>query len=384
MTRRYKLYVLLTIILMIAYIISDRFNIKNINISQKTSQNPYSLYLAGSYARKTFDFNSASFYFDELEKIDTSEEVVKNVYVLSLVEGDFEKAKQKIPAKDNTIYFINLSDAVKEKDYKKAKTELAKIESSKEEIIKHLLSAWLYAGENNKNAAYKELSKINKEMSGSLSDLHKLYIAIHFNDTKTIDALLQKLEKENLSIRAVELITYYYCENGKFKEAQNLVEEKIKDDSMISSLNDFIINYKKPEQKLFGDIQDGTAESFMNFSMIIFNPMSWELSLYFDQLSLYMEPNNDFAKILKAEILEAKNLDKQANEIYNQVSKESFLYASSQVKLANNYAKDGKLDKSEKLFKKIIKQYPDYVAAYTYLAEKYISQRDFKNALETL
>ncbi len=383
MTRRYKLYWILILIFGICIILKDKLDLREtLTTSKPLTPNEYSLYLAGTYAKKTSDFDAATNFFDKLEKLDSSPEIKKSEYILAIIEGDFKRAAEVAPEKENTANFVKVAMSVKEGNFDQARKDLNKVQESKQEILKHLLSAWVYAGQNNKTAAYNALGKINSKGLTSLINQNKLYLAINLKDEKTINELLPKFQKENISIRAAQLLVQYYCQQAKFEEAQKVVNEKIIDESMASLLNSYIQNYKAGDSNIFSNVNDGFSEAFSNFALLIFNPANWELSMFFTQLSLYLTPDHEFSKVLLAEVWEARNVIDKANAIYLSIPKTSYLYPSTQLKYANNLYKTGDKEKGIKIFKRIISKYPFYMTAYMYLGEKYIEQANYKKALE--
>ncbi len=335
----------------------------------------YGNYLAGRVAHLRQDYSNAShYYIKSIEKGLDNEDLLGKTYIILASQGKIDKAvkyasqaRQK-GDKNNFIDVINAVHAFKHKNHKFARAELDDIhEKTYQQLITPLFKAWSFVGENNYAQAQNELKKLEgiKEMQ-TVYSLHSGMIADYFNDTEKAKKMYGYIisDKANdMSFRALQIITNFMVRNGNKKQAQDLIAKyygssNIKE--MLVSLKEKVEKSSKNTPKLIKSADDGMGELFLEIGLLFKSvPMGYDYAQIYMAISQYFNPDNDVAKIAMADIYEERYMLTDANRYYASLGKDSELFYPAQIKMANNLAAEKKYDDAIRILKKILRKNPD-------------------------
>ena len=195
----------------------------------------YGNYLAGRVAHIRQDYdNAARYYVRTIEKGMVNEDLLGKTYIILTSQGKIDQAvkyagiARKNGDKNNFIDVINAVYAFKHGDYKSSRVALNSInEKTYKKLIAPLFNAWSYVGEDNYEQAVTELQKLSgMEEMKTVYSLHSGLISEYFGKTKDAQKYYDIVinDKANdMSFRALQIISNFLVRNGEKEKALNLV-----------------------------------------------------------------------------------------------------------------------------------------------------------------
>ena len=145
-----------------------------------------------------------------------------------------------------------------------------------------------------------------------------------------------------MSFRSLQIITNFYLRNNQKEKAVRLVkkynDEKLLAD-MLEKLADNVQNAAPAAtQPILTDANIGMAEALFRIAGTLRQGAAGiDLAHMFISMSIYSNPKYDLAKLLLADILENREMYAEANQVYDEIDKDSETYYTVQLKKANNY-----------------------------------------------
>lgn len=334
------------------HVTDGTYSFTNQFMDQKV-QKSYGAYIAGRVAHLRKDFNTAADYYIQALKVDPDNpELVSRVYLILTSKGRIEEAAQyaeislKNGDKNNFIYMILAADRIKKGQYDDANKIINSINGPiYKEFITPLVSAWAYAGANNKEKAIAALNPIKKEPSfKALYNFHMGMIYDYFNDNAKAQKHYEVIVNEEsleMSFRALQIITNFYIRIGEKEKALALIN-KYSNENMLADMMEQLKSKiqkasSKKTQKILSSANIGASEALFNIAATLRQGAAGiDLAHMFICLSIYENPKYDLAMLLLADILESREMYAEANEVYDQIDKTSEAYNTIQLKKANN------------------------------------------------
>lgn len=319
---------------------------KNINKS-------YGAYIAGRVAHLRKDFNSAAdYYMQALQTSPDNPELVGRVYLILTSKGRIDEAAKyaKLSLKNGDTnsftHVIIAVDNMKKGQYKEAAQVINNINGMiYKEFISPLISAWAYAGQNDRKKALASLAALKKEPSfKALYHFHAGMINDYFGNNQDAEKNYEIIINEEaleMSFRALQIITNFYIRTGQKDKAVALAnkygDEKVLADMMMRLQNKINKSDEKNTKPIITDANMGNAEALFSIAATLRQGTAGiDLAHMFISLSIYENPKYDLAKLLLADILESREMFTEANEAYDSIDKSSEAYYSAQLKKANN------------------------------------------------
>lgn len=314
----------------------------------------YGAYIAGRVAHLRNNFNKAAdYYIETLQSDPDNPELVSRVYLLLASEGRIdEAAKYARISRQNgdNNNFINIILSVNDMKHGRYEEAGKAINSVNNPIYKNfinpLMTAWIYAGAGEADNALNALEPLKKEPG-----FKALYIfqAGMINDYFGRNAEAERLygrivtdESTEMSFRSLQIITNFYLRNNQKEKAVRLVkkynDEKLLAD-MLEKLADNVQNADPAAtQPILTDANIGMAEALFRIAGTLRQGAAGiDLAHMFISMSIYSNPKYDLAKLLLADILENREMYAEANQVYDEIDKDSETYYTVQLKKANNY-----------------------------------------------
>ena len=314
----------------------------------------YGAYIAGRVAHLRNNFNKAAdYYIETLQSDPDNPELVSRVYLLLASEGRIdEAAKYARISRQNgdNNNFINIILSVNDMKHGRYEEAGKAINSVNNPIYKNfinpLMTAWIYAGAGEADNALNALEPLKKEPG-----FKALYIfqAGMINDYFGRNAEAERLygrivtdESAEMSFRSLQIITNFYLRNNQKEKAVRLVkkynDEKLLAD-MLEKLADNVQNADPAAtQPILTDANIGMAEALFRIAGTLRQGAAGiDLAHMFISMSIYSNPKYDLAKLLLADILENREMYAEANQVYDEIDKDSETYYTVQLKKANNY-----------------------------------------------
>lgn len=313
----------------------------------------YGAYVAGRVAHLRKDFNAAADYYIQALKVDPDNpELISRVYLILTSKGRVSEAAQyaelslKNGDKNNFIHIIIAADKIKKSQYKEANNIINGIDGTiYKEFITPLISAWTYAGLNDKGKALKAMDPIGKEPSfRALYNFHMGMLNDYFGDNNAAQKYYEVIVNEEsleMSFRALQVITNFYIRSNQKDKAMALVN-KYSDERVLADMMEQLKNKIKdadPEDtpKIINSANIGVSEALFNIAATLRQGTAGiDLAHMFISLSIYENPNYDLAMLLLADILETREMYLEANNVYDRIGEDSEAYNTAQLKKANN------------------------------------------------
>ena len=261
-----------------------------------------------------------------------SPQAQREAYFFNALLGRFDQLKPVVREISEEYRFALFTDyvqaayALKQENWAAARQVL---EDAKDlplgEVMKPLLLAWTYVGENDYSAAMKALEplKQNPELS-PYYDYHRGLMALAMKQEFAADDAFQALAEKDLPIFSLypEVIAFYISRgqwtvaNPFYVQWKAFVAQQPATGELITATTSKPLTAKR-----------GVAEVFYNMSTAMGSSQSsYEGALVLSALSLYLNTKQDLPKIWSAEILEQVKKPHLAAYYYNQLN-----YAETQT-----------------------------------------------------
>ncbi len=327
--------------------------IQNQRLQDNNNNKSYGAYLAGRVAhiRKDFD-NASNFYIQALEKDPGNKDLIDRIYVILASQGKIDEASKYAQmslekADNNFTNTIIACEKIKHKEYEEA---IKILDSLKGEIftdlIVPLLKSWAYVGLNDQKKALKSLKTLDNKELRALYNFHAGMINEYFGNNQQAQKHYEIIINEEaleMSYRCLEVVSNFYLRTNQKDKAVALVNKytDIKNlINMLSKLSQKVENHQNKNQSLLplvNSANEGLSEALFNMAGTLRKTASAiDLSHVFISLSLYANPHYDLAKLLLADILENREMYKEANDVYDTIEEQSSSYSTARSKMATN------------------------------------------------
>lgn len=343
--------------------------------NQVSEINTYGAYLAGRVAhiRKDFD-HAADYYKIAYAKDPGNPELIDRLYLLLASKGRIDEAAvyaQKAIELKTTNGFAHMLVGAKEMHDGHFAASIKNLNQINDPMYKTLIAplvnTWNYAGMNNQEKALAELAKLSKEQGlAPIYRLHRAMLLDYFGrNREAVNAYEQILLDKNseISVRTLELIANLYIRTDQKDKAIALMESTVNTpslDSLLGSLRSKISAAKPAETKpILASAQIGAAEALFTVASTFRYDEAIDIAHMYTALSIYMNPDYSTAKILMADIFEARDMNVDANQIYDGIDKGDIAYYAAQLKKARNLIKQEDYKGAEILLESLSDDYDD-------------------------
>lgn len=349
-------------------------------------QKSYGAYVAGRVAHLRKDFNTASDYYIKALQIDKdNQELVSRLYLLLASKGRVEEAAQYAAQakqngdKNNFIDIIIAVNQMKKGQYQETIGTVKQLEGTiYKEFINPLITSWAYAGLNQKDQALKELAILKKEPSfKALYNFHAGMINDYFGDNEAAQKNYEVIVNDEgleMSFRSLQVISNFYIRTNQKAKALELVkkynDEKLLADMLNNLGNKITLSSPQKTSAIIDNPNVGMSEALFSIAATLRQGAAGiDLAHMFISMSIYANPHYDLAKLLLADILESREMYKDANEVYETIPKNSEAYYTVQVKRANNMVMMEDYSGAELLLKSLALEYPGNYQLYLDLGD---------------
>ncbi|MBQ8869968.1 MAG: tetratricopeptide repeat protein [Alphaproteobacteria bacterium] len=333
----------------------------------------YGSYLAARVAHIRQDYNAAAdYYIKSVQYGADDEDILNRIYLLLTTQGRIneaaEYAKEVVKHSDNNfIHFVIMADETKNKNYDNALESLDKIkDKTYQKAISPLFKSWLYAAKKEKDKALKQLESLRVDKSLlSFYHMHRGMINDYFGDVESAqadyNAIVTKDDLE-ISFRSIQIITNFYLRNSQVEKAHELIKVFSKKNINTKTLSLLLKTLQDIDKgrtlPIIDTPEKGLGEAIFDIS-VIFRYYQDDIAQLLTTLSLYLNPENDVARVSVADLLEKNGRFSDAIKQYNQLSLSSPLFYMSHLKISSILMENKKYNESLKILKNMLKTYPD-------------------------
>lgn len=341
----------------------------------KSKETAYGNYLAGRVAHMRQDYENASkYYVKSIDKGLNDSDLIGKTYIILASQGKIEQAtkyaniaRQQGDA-NNFIDVINAVNSFKHSNYKFARNNINKIEEKTyKKLIAPLFNAWAYAGEGDYQNAIKMLKSLseNAELK-TVYYLHSGLISEYFkknNDAEKYYKLIIDDQSNDMSFRALQIISNYLVRTNKKKEAEKIIAKYYGSSNlkeMLNSLSDKVKNSNPSDSPIVKTASDGAGEVFLEIGLLFKSvPVGQDYAQMYMAISEYFNPKNDITKIAMADLYEERKQKEDANKYYDSIRKDSEMYYPAQMRKASNLIEDKKYKEAVIVLKRLLKTNPN-------------------------
>lgn len=346
----------------------------------------YGVYLAGRLAHIRQDYNAAANYYIKAINLGAqSPDILGRTYLLLTSEGRIQEAAvyaQKALEngdKSNIIHFIMMTDQLKAQQYDEALQSLNGIKDKVyQKSVLPLFESWIYAAKGDEKEAFQKLNLLKKEPS--LKALYYMHLGMlydyfgHVADAQKAFDVVANDENLELSFRSLQIIGNFYIRNGRAADAVQLVEKYYNQNKNAEMLGALYHQFQNtPAQnmpRIIETAQNGEAEALFNVG-IVFRNVQLDVSQIFTALALYLNENQDVARISIADLLEFNHRFDESIAQYEKISPQSPVYFMAQLKVSSLYLMQGKIAKGLEKLKNLANLYPNNYQVLFHLGETY-------------
>jgi tetratricopeptide (TPR) repeat protein len=347
----------LTVVLLNGLVISNSILAKDRSPDILESQ--FGSYLAGRQAQFNSDPNSAiQYYLSSLKQSPNNIFLLRQIIPLLVSHGKVDealpKAKQLLKLSNNASNTASLAlilADIKNRKYIKAFKDTEKLrEEGLNTYLIPMLKAWLLAGQNKSAAALRIIDQ--KPPNPGLATLHGIQGAmISEFDGNIKDAIIRykrvvKLQK-NINLRAAILLGNLYerlGEKQKAKEIYDIYKSQHPSTTVLARAYKRLRIGEKPKPKPNNKIiLDGIAEALFSLGLAVKNQDVYQ-TIIFSRLAVYLRPSFITAKLLLAGSMEENDNLKDANTVYQTISKDLNYSWAARLRIAHNLDRLGKTD----------------------------------------
>ncbi len=365
--------------------------------SEPLKGNIYGAYLAGRVAHIRKDFGLAADYYKIAYSQDPGNiDLLDKLYLLLASKGRIDEAAEyarkavELKTTNGFAYMLIAINDMHNQNYESSIKTLEQINDPMyQALITPLINAWNYAGLNQQKKAFATLNLLNKEEGlGTIYRQHRAMLLDYFGRNReaaeAYDQLLQDKNAE-ISVRLLEIITNFYIRTDQKDIAVALMNSTVNNQSLDSLLSHLRqdVNAADPKttQPVLYSVQAGAAEALFTVASTFRYDEALDVAHMYTALAIYMNPKYSTAKILMADIFEAREMFDDADAIYDSINKDDIAYYPAQLKKARNLIKQGDLQGAEILLESLGEDYDD-IQIYIELGDILRLNNRFPEAVE--
>lgn len=332
-------------------------------------------YLSGRFAQSNFDWEAASRYFTKvLEGSPNNSELERRAMVLAMGAGQYKKALNHARAvtasgEDGSLPRIFLGlETFKNENYSEVLKDVRSIpDDGISEFVKPLMQSWASAG-----LKKTDILGLNKNV---VHFFHAVLIADYLNDEATLKTLAARdYSSMGLSLKSMKQISEIFEKRG-IKSQISLLLNSIPDEAMekIGSETD-------KAEKITSPVK-GMSRALFDMASVLYQDYPDSARL-FAELSLYLDPGKDDARILMAHMAAQFKRYDEAISLFNEIddSKNPELAIKIDRQIAELLEESGKTDEAIATLRSIVKQTGD-IDAQIQIGDIYRDNENYEQAL---
>jgi tetratricopeptide (TPR) repeat protein len=313
-------------------------------------------YLAAKFAASAGDVKGAATYYAETLKEDPSNnDLLVRAFMYAAESGDMELAislSDRVIAADSDnrpARLVRQAGAFIKKDYLAVAKDADPMSQGAFSLLtNNVVSAWAIAGTGEIDGALTMLDGLMTQRGvDGLRLMHKALILDYANRDQDADAAYrQALSVMGMGPRISDAYGRFLARKARWDEAKTLYERVLMDNPghpvAIQALRD--IAAKKSFQPLVTSPAEGVAEALFGIAASLNDRRSVEVAILYLNITLYLRPNFDLARVLLASHYERMQNYEMANSYYARIPNSSPYFAMTQIQAAIN---DGRLDQAD-------------------------------------
>ncbi len=349
-------------------------------------------YLAGRLAGVKKDFSQAAAFYEEALEADPANPVLlERTFLLKLANGDIEDAAryagnlEKIGSRNFLGQLTLAAEAMRNGSYDDA---VALLDSNAggplADLSIGIAKGWAQYGAGNVDQALATIA----ELKGP--DWFEVFKADHsalilFAAGRKDEALEQieiAYKADQGAIRVVDAYARLLAANGQKDEALKALQDYdrlLKGHPLLTQTRD-LIESGTPIQPIVSNPAEGMSEILYGLGAAIGRDSAEELATALLQLSLYLDPNAQFAAVSLGGLMERMGQPERAIEVLKMVPEGAALKRDAEIQIGLNYNSMDRLDEARKHLSALIEQDPTELEAIVSLGNVLRGSKNFDEA----
>lgn len=350
-------------------------------------------YLSAKFAASAGDVRgAAAFYGETLKEDPDNADILVNAFMYAAEAGDIEGAialSDRVIAKDSNnrpARLIRQSGAFMKKDYLAvAKDADPSTQGAFSLLTNNVVSAWAIAGTGETDGALTMLDGLMTQRGvDGLRLMHKALILEYAGRDQDADAAYrQALAVMGMGPRISDAYGRFLARKGRYEEATTLYQRVLMENPghpiAVLALKD--IEAKKPFQPLVTSPAEGVAEALFGIAASLNDRRSIEVAILYLNITLYLRPNFDLARVLLASHYERMDNYAMANTFYQRIPIASPYRPMTQIQSAINDGRLGQHDAGVSKLKTLVDGGSRDPDAYTALGDLLRTSNRFGEAV---
>jgi tetratricopeptide (TPR) repeat protein len=310
-------------------------------------------YLAAKFAASAGDVkNAATYYAETLKEDPTNTDLLVRAFMYAAESGDIESAialSDRVIAADTDnrpARLIRQAGAFMKKDYLAVAKDADPMSQGAFSLLtNNVVAAWAIAGTGETDGALAMLDGLMTQRGvDGLRLMHRALILDYAGRDEDADAAYrQALAVMGMGPRISDAYGRFLARKARYDEAKTLYSRVLMDNPghpvAILALRD--IEAKRTFQPMVGSPAEGVAEALFGIAASLNDRRSVEVAILYLNITLYLRPNFDLARVLLASHYERMQNYEMANSFYARIQTSSPYFAMTQIQAAIN---DGRLD----------------------------------------
>lgn len=350
----------------------------------------YGAYLAGRFASKQRDAASAAQYFDEALGFDPgNEQLLERSLVSNMSKGDLDAAAATAAtllqkSKDNRLArLIAGLKLFRDGKYVEARALFEAIEGKAlSEVGNRFGAAWAAAGAKQPDEAVRlATSLLGAQGLEAFAVYHKGLIEESLGrnaDALQSLALAYKVSKGEILrvVVAYGAMLERAGDTSKAKAVYDAYLAKSPDNPVIVALAANLGKSKSAPKTP----SEGLAEIYYAIASSLNQPNAVDLSMFYAQISLALNPRDDIAITLLGERLQTAERWAESTQAFRRIPKSSSVYQNAQLQIGANLAKDDKLDEAVRVLSAAATGTPRDVELFSTIGDAYREKERYAEA----
>jgi tetratricopeptide (TPR) repeat protein len=316
---------------------------------------PAGTYLAANFAAAEGDVKAASAFYANILKDDPdNEDLLARTFLYSAESGDIEQSSllaDRVIAQEpqnRPAHLVREATAIAKKDYAAVLKDLETPNPvAFVALTNDVVEAWAHAGLHDTDGALHALDALSQQRGvDGLRLMHKALILEYSGRDKDAEAAYREtLGLPGMGPRAADAFGRFLRRHGKADEAKAVYEKSLRDTpgNPVASAALKEIAQNKSTAALVSSPSEGVAEALFGIAASLNDQRSADVAILYLNLTLYLHPDFDLARVLLANHYETLRKFDLANTIYAAIPTSSPYYVMTQVQAAIN---DGRMDQA--------------------------------------
>jgi tetratricopeptide (TPR) repeat protein len=327
-------------------------------------------YLAANFAAAEGDVKGAAGYYANTLKDDPNNaDILSRTFLFAAESGNIEQARglaDRVLAGDSQnrpAQLVRQIGGIASNDYAGVLKDVSDAgPGGFTQLTNALVRAWALAGTREFEGALNTLDSLATQRGvDGMRLMHKALILDYAGrDKEAEQAYHQALVVMGTGARVSDAFGRYLSREGQFEEAKALYTRMLMENPghpiAIAALRD--VATKRVPSSLIATPAEGVAEGLFGIAASLTDRRSADVAILYLNLTLYLRPDFDLARVLLASRYENMGRYEMANSIYVRIPSNSPYYAMTQVQSGINDGRQGRTDSGIQKLKALTSSQP--------------------------